>query len=92
MEDQKGCLNIFNLFCKKDFMPRRKNRINLSIDDDLYDEFKKLKEIRKTRSLSAVVLELVKEALEFQEDLYFARVADERKTETVISHLKTWKN
>lgn len=72
-------------------MPTAKKRINLSVDDDLYNELEKLKDIKKAPSLSAVVLELAKEALELQEDLYFARIAEERISEPTISHDKIWK-
>ena len=72
-------------------MPTTKKRINLSIDDDLYDELEKLKDLKGAPSLSAVVLELTKEALELQEDLYFARIVEERKAEATVSHAKVWK-
>lgn len=72
-------------------MPTTKKRINLSIDDALYDELEKLKDLKGAPSLSAVVLELTKEALELQEDLYFARIAEERKSESTVSHKKVWK-
>ena len=72
-------------------MPTAKKRINLSVDDDLYSELEKLKELKGAPSLSAVVLELAKEALELQEDLYFAKLAEERKSERTISHSKLWK-
>jgi len=38
-----------------------------------------------------VVLELAKEALELQEDLYYARIAEERESESTVSHTKVWK-
>ena len=72
-------------------MPTAKKRINLSLDDSLYAELEKLQKLKKAPSLSAVVLELTKEALELQEDLYFARIADERKSEAPLSHSKIWK-
>ena len=72
-------------------MPTAKKRINLSVDDDLYNEIEKLKEFKNAASLSAVVIELTKEAIEMHEDLYFARVAEERKSETTLPHSKIWK-
>ncbi len=72
-------------------MPTSKKRINLSLDDDFYDQIEKLKELKGAPSLSAVVIELAKEALEIQEDLYFTRLADERKSEPTLSHAKIWK-
>ncbi len=72
-------------------MPTAKKRINLTVDDELYNELEKIQDIRNAPSLSAVVLELTKEALEVQEDLYFAKLADERTGEDTISHEEVWK-
>lgn len=72
-------------------MPTAKKRINLSVDDSLYSELEELQKLRGAPSLSSIVLELTKEALELQEDLYFARIAEERKAEEEISHKEFWK-
>ncbi len=72
-------------------MPTAKKRINLTIDDELYSELEMIQNIRNAPSLSAVVIELAKEALEIQEDLYFAKIADEREKEKTVSHDKIWK-
>lgn len=72
-------------------MPTTKKRINLSIDDELYSELEKLKDIKRAPSLSAIVLDLTREALELQEDLYFAKIVEERKNERSISHKSIWK-
>ena len=72
-------------------MPTAKKRINLSVDDGLYEELEKLKAIKGAPSLSAVVIELTKEALELQEDLYFSKLAEERKNEKNFSHKGVWK-
>lgn len=72
-------------------MPTAKKRINLSVDDSLYSELEELQKLRGAPSLSSVVLELTKEALELQEDLYFAKIADKRKKEKNISHEDLWK-
>ena len=81
-------------WCNTERMPMQtaKKRINLSVDDALYDELEKLKTLKGAPSLSAVVLELAKEALELQEDLYFARIAEERMSEATVSHAKLWKS
>lgn len=71
-------------------MPTAKKRINLSVDDSLYSALEELKKLRHAPSLSSIVLELTKEALELQEDLYFARVSQEREGEKDISHDKIW--
>ena len=72
-------------------MPTTKKRINLAVDDSLYEELEKLKEIKNAPSLSSVVLELAKEALELQEDLYFDKIASEREKEKTLSHEEVWK-
>lgn len=63
-----------------------KRRVNLSIDDDLYNEFKALKNLRKSASLSSVILDLAKEALEINEDLYFAKISQPRLKARRVSH------
>lgn len=72
-------------------MPTTKKRINLTLDDELYSELENLKDLKNAPSLSAVVLELTKEALELQEDLYFARIAQARESERTVPHAKIWK-
>ncbi len=72
-------------------MPTVKKRINLSVDDALYSELETLQRLKKAPSLSAIVIELTREALELQEDLYFAQIADERKSEATVPHSKVWK-
>ena len=71
-------------------MPTSKKRINLSVDDSLYSELEKIRELKQAPSLSSVVIELTKEALEIQENLYFARIADQRADEESISHEEIW--
>ncbi len=72
-------------------MPTAKKRINLSVDDGLYDELEKLRQLKGAPSLASIVLELTKEALELQEDLYFAKIVAERENEDVVSHEEVWK-
>ena len=71
-------------------MPTTNKRINLTVDPHLYNQLEKLRKIRKSPSLSAIVIDLTKEALELQEDLYFAQIAAERKAESTLSHKKIW--
>ncbi len=72
-------------------MPTAKKRINLSVEDSLYHELEELQKLRGAPSLSSIVIELTKEALELQEDLYFAKIAEERANEKEISHKELWK-
>lgn len=71
-------------------MPTTNKRINLTVDTNLYNQLEKLRKIRKSPSLSSIVIDLTKEALELQEDLYFAQIAAERKKEPTLSHKKIW--
>ena len=73
-------------------MPTSKKQISLSVDDSLYAELEKLQKLRGAPSLSSIVIELVKEALELQENLSFAKIAEERADEEEISHQKLWKS
>ncbi len=71
-------------------MPTAKKRVNLTIEDELYDEFDALKNMRKGASISSVILDLAKEALEINEDLYYARIAKTRLSEKKFSHDEVW--
>jgi predicted CopG family antitoxin len=71
-------------------MATAKKRVNLTIEDELYDDFEAVKEMRNETSLSSVILELAKEALEINEDLYFAKIANARLKEKRVSHAKVW--
>ncbi len=72
-------------------MPTAKKRINITIDDETYEVLERLSDKRK-QSVSGVGLSLIEQALEYQEDLYYSRIADERlsKKEKRISHDKAW--
>jgi predicted CopG family antitoxin len=67
-----------------------KKRVNLTIEDDLYEDFEALKVLRKQTSLSSVILDLAKEALEINEDLYFSKIAEKRLKEKRVPHSKVW--
>lgn len=72
-------------------MPTAKKRINITIDDETYEALERLS-IKREQSVSGVGLSLIEQALEYQEDLYYSRIADERlrKKEKRISHDKAW--
>ncbi len=72
-------------------MPTAKKRINLTVDHHLYKDLERLRKFRKSASLSAVVVNLTKEALELQEDIYFSKIAQKRRKESTISHDTLWK-
>ncbi len=72
-------------------MPTSKRRLNITVDDETYDVLEKLSAKRR-QSVSGVGLSLIEEALEYQEDLHFSRVADERLEgkENRIAHDEAW--
>ena len=59
-------------------MPSQKPRINIVLDDILYQNVRLLAE-RDNISLSAKVRDLLKEALETQEDIALSGFAEERE-------------
>ena len=72
-------------------MPTAKKRINITVDDDVYGALERLS-AKRDQSVAGVGLSLIEEALEYQEDLHFSRVADERlaKKEKRITHARAW--
>lgn len=72
-------------------MPTDKKRIHISVDDDTYAVLDRLS-VQRGQSVAGVGLSLIEEALEFQEDRHFSRIADERlkKKEKRIGHDKAW--
>jgi len=72
-------------------MPTAKKRINITIDDETYEALEHLSHKRK-QSISGVGLSLIVQALEYEEDLYDSRIADQRLSnkEKRISHDKAW--
>jgi predicted DNA-binding protein len=74
-------------------MPSKNPRINVVLDENLYKNIQLLAESDGV-SLSATVKDLIKEALEIQEDLYLAAFAEEREKtwdkSTVRTHDEVW--
>lgn len=73
-------------------MPTIKHRINLTIDDDVYQVLINISN-NENKPLSRISYDLIKRAIELEEDKYFSRIADDRlcKKQKKISHLKAWK-
>ncbi len=73
-------------------MPTAKKRINITVDDDVYQALERLSG-KRAQSIAGVGLSLIEEALEYQEDLHFSRVADGRlaKKEKRVPHDKAWR-
>lgn len=75
-------------------MPTSKKRIQIPVEDRVYKELERLAS-KRGQSLSATTSELVEEALEIQEDLYFSREGDRRleglDESKLISHNDAWK-
>ena len=71
-------------------MPTTKKRINITIDDETYEALERLS-IKREQSVSGVGLSLIEQALEYQEDLHYSRIADERLSKKKrVSHDKAW--
>ena len=72
-------------------MPTEKKRIHITVDDDIYEALGRLSAMRG-QSVAGVGLSLIEQALEYQEDLHFSRVADERlkARQKRISHNTAW--
>ena len=75
-------------------MANEQLRINVVFDKSLYTLIKEISE-RESISMSAVVRDLVKEALELKEDVALTKFAEERekdlKEEELMSHEEVWK-
>lgn len=72
-------------------MPTAKKRINITVDDEVYETLERLS-AERNQPVAGVSLSLIEQALEYQEDVYFSRVADERLSQKQkrVSHLKAW--
>jgi hypothetical protein len=72
-------------------MPTSKKRINITIDDATYAAIERLADDRE-ESISRTSLRLIEEALEYQEDRFFSKAADERlrRKQLRVSHDEAW--
>lgn len=74
-------------------MPTHKNRINITVPDDIDRAVQKLAE-RDHTSLSAKTLELIRRALEIEEDAALLGIASERdrgaKQTEYLAHDQVW--
>lgn len=73
-------------------MPTQNPRINVVLDKSLYKNIQLLAE-KDNVSLSAKVKDLIREALEVQEDMSLAAFAEEREAtlnKNTLSHEEVW--
>ena len=74
-------------------MPTRNRRINMVVDDSLFQALEELAS-RRGSSLSTVARDLVVDALEIQEDIGWQQFAAEREAsyepESADSHTDVW--
>jgi len=74
-------------------MPTKNPRINVVVDPTLYELIEGLAE-RQGVSMSLVTRDLIKEALELEEDFVLGQLAAERETayeeEKALSHEDVW--
>lgn len=75
-------------------MPTQNPRINVVLDDSLYKNVQLLAE-KENVSLSAKVRDLLREALEIQEDIVLSAFAEERENslnnKKILTHDDVWK-
>lgn len=74
-------------------MPTKNPRINVAVDKSIYSIIETVAK-EKGVSMSMVTRELIKEALEINEDIYLASFAEEREKTfskgTSLSHEEVW--
>ena len=74
-------------------MPTKNPRINVVVEPPLYELIEEIAE-RQGISMSLVTRDLIKEALEMEEDLGLGQLAAERETtydkDTALSHEEAW--
>jgi predicted CopG family antitoxin len=72
-------------------MPTAKKRINMTVEDDVFESLHKIAKKEKT-SVASVSHLLLEKALELQEDFYFSKVSEERiaKKFKRIKHQDIW--
>ena len=73
-------------------MPTTKARINLTVPSDVERELQRIAK-RDARSVSTVALELLRQALEIEEDMALLRFVERREKQTAkyVSHAQAWK-
>lgn len=72
-------------------MPTAKKRINLTVEDDVFESLGKIAKKEKT-SVARVSNFLLEKALELQEDFYFSKVGEGRISKKFkrLSHEDVW--
>lgn len=73
-------------------MPSIKTRINLTVPTDMERDLQRIAE-RDDRSIATVALDLLRRALEIEEDGLLLAIAEkrEKKSAAFASHAKAWK-
>ena len=74
-------------------MPTIKQIINITADTDMESSLRRAAK-RDKMSVSSKAVELIRFALELEEDLYLGKIAEKRAKEkvTYVSHETAWKN
>ena len=72
-------------------MPTAKKRINLTVEDELFENLKRLAKKEDT-SIASVSNALIERALELREDMYFSKVSEQRleKVAKRLTHENLW--
>jgi len=88
-----GVTLVLHLYLEGDeCMPTTKQRIYITLEDELFVILKKIADKAK-QSLSSISVEMIKKSLEREEDMYFSEIADRRlgQKQKRITHSKVWK-
>ena len=87
------CSKSATLLVRGDAMPVRNPRVSVVLERPLYERLQALAE-REGVSVSSVVRDLIREALEIKEDLALAHLAEERertwKDSEALGHEEVW--
>ena len=89
---QNHGLDISNISVTLDYMPTIKQRINLTVPRDVGQALERLAH-RDDISVSSKTLDLVRRALELEEDIVLQEVAEKRDRKGVrfVSHKSAWR-
>jgi len=84
---------LHKCFSKEKKMPAKKPRVSVVLEKPLYDSVRRLA-AKEEISFSLKIRDLVKDALEAQEDVVLAEVAEERENTfrrtRALSHKQVW--
>ncbi len=88
------CVTSVTLILRSSYVPARNPRVNIVLEKPLYEAARRLAR-RDGTSVSSKVRDLVREALEVEEDLALAALAERResalKPARALTHQEVWR-